>query len=79
MTQHEVVIQLGRELDVQLREGPSGPKVFSANIREITLAFNDRESAEAAQRDITVHVRQVRDADGEDYHPVVASEVIEGP
>ena len=68
---YEVVIRLGRPFDLQ---GDGG--WFLAGVREITVPFADRESAEAAQREITVHVRPVHDAGGEDYRPVVAGEVI---
>lgn len=70
MTAHELVIRLGRPFD--LRAGGT----WVTGVREITVPFGDRESAEAAQREITVHVRPVRDAGSEDYHPVVAGEVI---
>lgn len=73
MTAFEVVIRLGRPFDVHLSNG-----FFVTEVREITMTipFNDRESAEAAQREIEVSVRQVHDAGGEDYRPVVAGEVL---
>lgn len=60
MTAHELVIRLGRPFDLQ---GDSG--WFLADVREITVPFSDRESAEAAQREITVSVRPARDAGGD--------------
>ena len=72
MTAHEIVIRLGRQFDVQTDHG-----AFCDNVREITVTFNDRESAEAAQREITVSVRPVNDAGGEDYRPVVTGEVVQ--
>lgn len=74
MTAHELVIRLGRPFDIQAGDG-----AFLAGVREITVPFGDRESAESAQREITVHVRPVHDAGGEDYHPVVAGEVVTEP
>jgi hypothetical protein len=67
---HEVVIRFGRPHDVQI-----GTR-FTEDVREVTVPFADRQSAEAAQRDITVFVRPVHDAGGEDYRPVVAGEVV---
>lgn len=74
MTAFEVVIRLGRPFDIQ-----TGTGFFVAGVREITVTFNDRESAEAAQREIGVSVRQVHDAGGEEYRPVVAGEVVHTP
>lgn len=71
MSSYEIVIRLGRPFDIHTANG-----AFLADVREITVPFADRESAEAAQREITVHVRPVHDAGGEDYRPVVAGEVI---
>lgn len=68
---HEVVIRLGRPFDIHTNWG-----AFLADVREITVPFADRESAEAAQREITVSVRPVHDAGGEDYRPVVRGEVV---
>jgi len=68
---YEIVIRLGRPFDLQ---GDGGQ--FLAGVREITVPFADRESAEAAQREITVFVRPVHDAGGEDYRTVVPGEVI---
>lgn len=68
---HEVVIRFGRPFDVHTTGG-----AFLASVREITVPFADRESAEAAQREITVFARPVHDAGGEDYRPVVAGEVV---
>jgi len=70
---HEVVIRFGRPFDLQLRSS------VLAGVREITVPFADRDSAEAAQREITVSVRPVHDAGGEDYRPVVPGEVIREP
>lgn len=74
MTAFEVVIRLGRPFDVHLGNG-----FFVTEVREITMTipFGDRESAEAAQREIEVSVRQVRDAGGEDYRVVVPGDVVE--
>jgi hypothetical protein len=68
---HEVVIRFGRPFDIHTNWG-----AFLADVREITVPFADRESAEGAQREITVSVRPVHDAGGEDYRPVVPGEVI---
>jgi hypothetical protein len=62
VTAHEIVIRLGRPFDIQTGDG-----AFLAGVREITVPFGDRESAESAHREITVHVRPVHDAGGEDY------------
>lgn len=72
-TEHEVVVRFGRPFDAQ---------VFGtvlAGVREITIPFADRESAEAAQREISVCVRPVRDIGGERYRPVVAGVVVREP
>lgn len=74
MTSHEVVIRLGRPFDIRTSGG-----AFQAGVREITVPFGDRESAEAALREITVSVRLVHDAGGEDYRPVVTGEVVRQP
>jgi hypothetical protein len=71
---HELVIRFGRPFDVTM---PG--KNFLASVCEVTVPFLDRDSAEAAQREITVSVRPVHDAGGEDYRPVIAGEVITGP
>lgn len=47
-----------------------------AELAEVTIPFADRESAEAALREVEVFVRAVHDAGGEDYRPVVAGEVL---
>jgi hypothetical protein len=73
VTAFEVVIRLGRPFDIQTG------RVFAADVREITIPFGDRESAEAALRDIQTSVRQVHDTGGEDYRPVVAGEVVHTP
>ena len=74
MTAHEVVIRFGRPFDISTDQC-----AFLADVREITVPFADRESAEGAQREITVHVRPVHDAGGEDYRPVVPGEVVREP
>jgi hypothetical protein len=74
VTAFELVIRLGRPFDVQ-----TGNRAFLAGVREITVAFADRESAEAALRDIQTSVRQVHDAGGEDYRPVVAGKLVYSP
>ena len=76
MTAHEVVIRFGRPFDVHLSNG-----FFVTDVREIavTIPFADRESAEAALREVSLFVRAVHDAGGEDYRPVVAGEVIGEP
>lgn len=71
MTAHEIVIRLGRPFDIRAADG-----VFLASVSEITIPFADRDSAEAAQREIAVLVRPVHDAGSEDYRPVVAGEVV---
>ena len=76
---HELVIRFGRSFDVQLRGTHSGAPFAFTSTSEITVPFADRESAEAAQRDITVHVRPVHDTGGEDYRPVIRGEVITSP
>jgi len=68
---YEIVIRFGRPFDIHTQWG-----AFLADVREIRVPFADRESAEAAQREITVHVRPVRVAGGEDCRPVVPGEVI---
>ncbi len=74
MTAHEVVIRFGRPFDISTSSG-----AYLAGISEITVPFADRESAEAAQREITVHVRPVHDAGGEDYRREVPGEVVREP
>ena len=71
---HELVIRFGRPFDVTM---PG--KNFLASVCEVTVPFLDRDSAEAAQREITVSVRPVRDAGAEDYRPVVPGEVVREP
>jgi len=80
VTAHEVVVRFGRPFDVRARDctAGTGGDTFRT-VREIAVPFADRESAEAAQREITVHVRPVHDAGGEDYRPVVAGEVVREP
>lgn len=67
--QHEVVIRFGRPFAVAIRGE-------FRDTTEITIPFADRESAFAAHREVTVTVRPVHDAGGEDYRPVVAGEVV---
>ena len=69
MTAHEVVIRFGRPFSIAIRGD-------FRDATEITIPFTDRESAFAAHRDITITVRPVHDAGGEDYRPVVAGEVV---
>jgi hypothetical protein len=71
---HEIVIRLGRRFDIRTSSG-----AYLAGISEITIPFTDRESAEAAQREISVSVRPVHDAGGEDYRRVVPGEVVREP
>jgi hypothetical protein len=80
VTEHEVVVRFGRPFDVRARDLTvgTGGDTFRT-VREITVPFADRESAEAAQREINVHVRPVHDAGGEDYRPVVPGEVVREP
>jgi hypothetical protein len=66
---HELVIRLGRPFDIQIRGE-------FRDTTEITIPFADRESAEAAQREVSLFVRAVHDAGVEDYRPVVAGEVV---
>lgn len=58
MPAHEVVIRFGAPSDAHMHGG------FHPAVEQITIPFADRESAEAAQRDITVYVRPVRDGEG---------------
>ena len=78
MTAFEVVITLGRPFDVQIRNHDNERRYasFGESTIAITIPFADRASAEAAQREISVSVRQVRDAGGEDYRTVVAGEAL---
>jgi len=80
VSEHEVVVRFGRPFDIRARDCTldTGGDTFRT-VREITVPFADRESAEAAQREITVSVRPVHDAGGEDYRPVVPGEVIREP
>lgn len=71
MTAHEVVIRLGRPFDIRTNGG-----AFLAGVWEITVPFDDEDSAEDALLDVRVTVRRVHDAGGEDYRPVVAGEVM---
>ena len=73
MTSHEIVVRFGRAFDVRTGNG-----AFLSDVREVTAPFADRESAEAAMREVTVTVRPVHDAGAEDYRPVVAGEVMTG-
>lgn len=74
----QVVIALGRPFDVQVHDTNTSRDLARryASTREITIPFDDRESAEGAQRDIRVWVREVHDAGGEDYRPVVPGVVV---
>ena len=76
MNSWQVVIELGRKFDVQT--GPPYSTQLPAFISTpvITIPFDDRESAEAAQREIRVYVRPVHDAGGEDYRPLIPGEVV---
>lgn len=68
---HEIVIRFGHPFDIRIRGE-------FRDTTEVTIPFNDRGSAEAALREVTLSVRAVNDAGGEDYRPVVAGEVIPG-
>ena len=70
MNSWQIVIELGRKFDVEVNGD------YHTITPVITIPFGDRESAEGAQRDIHVWVREVHDAGGEDYRPVVPGEVI---
>lgn len=67
---HEVVIRFGRPFDIRIRGE-------FRDATEVTIPFTDRGSALAASLEVTVTVRPVHDAGGEDYRPVVAGEVVE--
>jgi hypothetical protein len=69
VTAHEVVIRFSRPFSIAIRG-----EFRSAT--EVTIPFTDRGSALAASLEVTVTVRPVHDAGGEDYRPVVAGEVI---
>lgn len=71
MTAHEVVIRLGHPFDIKVNGQP-----WAVDVREVTIPFDNQAAAEAAAREITVSVREVHDAGGEDYRPVVAGEVV---
>jgi len=73
VTSHELVIRFGRPFDAQVLG------TMLAGVREITVPFADRESAEAAREEVTVSVRPVHDAGGEDYRRVVPGEVVREP
>jgi hypothetical protein len=66
---HEVVIRFGRPFDIRIRGE-------FRDTTEITIPFDNRESALAASLEVTITVRPVHDAGGEDYRPVVAGEVV---
>jgi hypothetical protein len=70
VTAHEVVIRFGRPFDIRIRGE-------FRDTTEVTIPFADQESAEAALREVTLSVRAVHDAGGEEYRPVVAGEVVE--
>jgi len=86
VTGHEVVIRFGHCFDVLIGdEYPSPPRKWAGkedgfnSVTEIRVPFANRESAEAAQREITVCVRPVRNTGGEDYRPVVPGVVVREP
>lgn len=70
MTSHEIVIRFGRPFDIRIRGE------FSS-ATEVTIPFDNQQSAESALREVTLSVRPVHDAGGEDYRPVVAGEVVQ--
>lgn len=73
----QVVVEFGRDFDIEIiGRHKSGPPQYVRSPEGIAIPFNDRESAEAAQREIRVYVRPVHDAGGEDYRPVVPGEVV---
>jgi hypothetical protein len=72
VTAFEVVIRLGRAFSVRL----DGRDRFVTADEFVTVPFANREAAEAALRDVQMSVRQVHDAGGEDYRPVVAGLVL---
>jgi hypothetical protein len=76
VTPHEVVIRLGRPFSVRLKRKDGQPDDAFATVTEVRIPFANRDAAESAQRDITVYVRQVHDAGGEDYRKVVKGDVI---
>jgi hypothetical protein len=69
MAAHEVVIRFGRPFDIRTRGE-------FRDTTEVTIPFTDRGSALAASLEVTVSVRPVHDAGGEDCRPVVAGEVV---
>jgi hypothetical protein len=72
VTSHEVVIRFGRSFDIRIRGE-------FRDTTEITIPFADQESADAALAEVSLSVRAVHDAGGEDYRPVVAGEVVGDP
>ena len=72
MTAHEIVIRFGRPFDIRVGDR------WVEGVREITVpfTFGDATVAESALADMSMTVRQVNDAGGEDYRPVVAGEVL---
>jgi hypothetical protein len=70
---YELVIRLGRFFDVLLDEGKTQHGGFTT-VRQLRVQFLSKEDADAAQSEVDVFVRQVRDYDG--GAPVVAGEVI---
>jgi len=73
VTAFEVVIRLGRAFSVRL----DGRDRFITAAEFVTIPFANRETAEAALRDVQMSVRQVHDAGGEDYRVVVPGDVVE--
>lgn len=70
---HEVVIRFGRLFDIRTSAG-----AYLVGISEVTVPFDNRQVAEEALAAITVTVRQVNDAGGEDYRQVIPGEVVTG-
>lgn len=85
MTSHEIVIRLGRPFDVLIEdEFKTLPRLWIGEedgfqkVTEIRIPFADQASAEAALAEVSLSVRAVHDAGGEDYRPVVAGEIMRG-
>jgi hypothetical protein len=77
VTAFEVVIRLGRPFDVETHVTAGGTGRITSGVREITIPLTGgRESAEAALGEVQMSVRQVHDAGGEDYRPVVKGRVL---
>lgn len=73
MSAHEIVFRFRRPFSIQV-DGK-----WQHDVREVTVPFADQASAEAAAREISIEVRPVHDAGGEDYRPVVAGEMVREP